>query len=127
MARTWRVLRLRHVPSGRVLAERLLVPSTFVGRGLGLMFRPALAQGQGMWIQPCNGIHMFGVRFPLDAIFLDRAERLVSAHLGLRPWRVVPFVAGSRSVVELPAGSLSGLPLERGEQFSIEPHEAEGA
>jgi len=79
-----------------------------------------------MWIEPCNGIHMFAMRFALDALFLDRAQRLVRARPGLRPWRMVPFVPGSRSVVELPAGTLAGLPLERGEQFSIELREDAG-
>ena len=113
-------LRLRHPRSGRVLAERLVVPRSFVGRGLGLMFRRALEPGQGMWIAPCNGIHMFFMNFPIDALFLDRERRLVRVCPNLKPWRMVPIVFGAHSVLELPANTVAGLDLERGEPLSIE-------
>ena len=114
-------LRLVHPRSGRVLAERLRVPRTFVGRALGLMFRRELPAGDGLWITPCNGIHMFFMRFPIDAVFLDRRRRVVRVRAGLRPWRVVPLVLRAHSVVELPAGTVADLGLERGEELSIEP------
>ena len=118
---TERLLRLVHPRTGRVLAERLQVPRTSVGRGLGLMFRRTLAAGDGMWITPCNGIHMFFMRFPIDAVFLDRRQRVVRVRPDLRPWRVVPLVWRAHSVVELPAGTVAGLELERGEQLEIGP------
>jgi uncharacterized protein len=116
-----RPLRLVHPRSGRVLAERLEVPRTFVGRGLGLMFRRGLGAGEGMWITPCSGIHMFGMRFAIDAVFLDRRLRIVRLYEGLRPWRVVPLVLRAHSVVELPAGATAGLELQRGEPLAVEP------
>jgi uncharacterized membrane protein (UPF0127 family) len=114
-------LRLVHPRTGRALAERLRVPRTFFGRGLGLMFRRELPAGEGMWITPCNGIHMFFMRFAIDAVFLDRRLRVVRVRAGLRPWRVVPLVLRAHSVLELPDGTVAGLGLERGEQLSIEP------
>lgn len=108
--------------TGRVLADRLAVPRTFVGRGLGLLLRSTLAAGEGMWIRPCNGIHMFGMRFPIDAVFLDRRLRVVRVCSELRPWRIVPRVMGAHSVLELPAGSVAALGgLEPGEMLAIEP------
>jgi len=116
-----RSLRLVHPRSGRVLADRLRVPGTFFGRGLGLMFRRELPAGEGMWITPCNGIHTFFMRFPIDAVFVDRRLRVVRIREGLRPWRVVPLVLRAHSVLELPEGTVAGLGLERGEELSIEP------
>ena len=116
-----RTLRLVHPRSGRVLADRLRVPRTFFGRGLGLMFRRELPAGEGMWITPCNGIHMFFMRFAIDAVFLDRRQRVVRVRAGLRPWRVVPLVLRAHSVLELPAGTVADLALERGEPLSIAP------
>ena len=114
-------LRLIHPRSGRVLASRLLVPRTFFGRGLGLMFRRALAPGTGMWIVPCNGIHMFFMRFAIDAVFLDRRLRVVRVYPRLGRWRIVPLVFHAHSVVELPAGTLDGVDLPRGEELRLEP------
>jgi len=113
-------LRLLHPRSGRVLADRLLVPRTFVGRGVGLMFRQALEPGLGMWIAPCSGIHMFFMRFPIDAVFLDRQRRVVRVCPNLKPWRLVPVIFGAHSVLELPANTVDALGLQRGEQLSIE-------
>jgi uncharacterized protein len=114
-------MRLLHPRSGRVLAERLAVPRSFVGRGWGLMFKQALEPGLGMWIVPCSGIHMFFMNFPIDAVFLDRERRVVRVCPNLKPWRIVPIVYGAHSVLELPANTVGGLGLERGEPLSIEP------
>src|SRR5258708_9130977 len=98
---TARPLRLVHPRTGRVVCERLRVPQTVLGRGLGLMFRRELPAGDGMWITPCNGIHMFFMRFAIDAVFLDRRLRVVRVRAGLRPWRVgapglrAPHVVGA--------------------------------
>ena len=119
-----RPLRLVHPRTGRVLVARLRVPRSFWGRGVGLMFRRTLPPGEGMWITPCNGIHMFFMRFPIDAVFLDRRLRVVRVCAGLRPWRVVPLVLRAHSVLELPAGAVADLGLERGEPLSIEPEPA---
>lgn len=116
-----RPLRLVRPRTGQVLAERLMVPRTVVGRGLGLMFRPQLQPGLGMWIAPCSGIHTFFMRFPIDAVFVDRGLQIVRVRPGLRPWRMVPLVFGAHSVIELPAGTVKGLSLERGEQLLVEP------
>ena len=116
-----RALRLLHPRTGRVLAERLLVPRTLIGRGVGLMFRSHLQPGTGMWIVPCRGIHTLFMRFAIDAVFVDRRLRVLRVRLGIRPWRLVPLVLGGHSVIELPAGTLAGLRLEHGEALTIEP------
>ena len=112
-------MRLVHPATGRVLAERLEVPRTFIGRGLGLMFRRSVEPGTGMWLKT-NGIHMFFMRFPIDALFLDRQERVRRVYRGLKPWRIVPLVWGAYGVAELPAGTLDGLDHPRGEQLRLE-------
>jgi uncharacterized membrane protein (UPF0127 family) len=84
------------------------------------MFRRGLAAHGGIWIAPCSGIHTFFMRFPIDVIFLDRQHRVVRVCSRLRSWRMVPLVLKAHSVVELPAGTLDGLPLPRGEQLALE-------
>ena len=121
MARPRPALRLIDPASGRELANSIEVPRTSLGRGLGLMFRRELPPGHAMWIKPCNGIHMFYMNFAIDALFLDRAERVVRVYRRLGRWRMVPLVWGAHSVVELPAGALEGVKLERGHQLEFVP------
>ena len=112
-------LRLVDPATGRVLAERIERPRTFLGRGLGLMFRRDLPAGSAMWIDPCDGIHMFWMRFAIDALFLDREHRVVRVVRRLGRWRIVPYVRRARSVVELPAGTLDGLDLPKGHHLEL--------
>jgi uncharacterized membrane protein (UPF0127 family) len=109
-----------HERSGSVLAEELEMPRTFIGRGAGLMFRRRLEPGRGMWIAPCNGIHMMFMNFAIDAVFLDGNERVRKVYRKLPAWRgVVWFVWGAHSVIELPPGSTAGIDLRRGDQVLI--------
>jgi uncharacterized membrane protein (UPF0127 family) len=73
-----------------------------------------------MWIKPCNGIHMFGMRFPIDAVFLDRDQCVIRVVPNLGPWRVVPLVLRARSVVELPAGIAAKAGLDVGDALAVE-------
>jgi uncharacterized membrane protein (UPF0127 family) len=109
-----------HQASGQVLAERLQVADNFFTRGLGLMFRRRFEPGQGLWITGCNGIHMFFMNFPIDAVFLDKQRRVVKTYRRLPRWiGLVPLVWGADSVLELPAGTVDGLALKKGDEVLI--------
>jgi len=109
-----------HERTGTVLAEQLEMPGTMFGRGLGLMFRRTLPPGRGMWLIPCNGIHMMFMNFPIDAVFLDRSERVKKVYRRLPAWwGIVLLEWGAHSVLELPPDSTAGIDLVRGDQIVI--------
>ena len=109
-----------HTRTGAVLARELEMPATFLGRGIGLMFRRSLAPGTGMWIAPCNGIHMMFMRFAIDAVFLDGKEKVKKVYRNLPPWWGVVWLEwGADSVLELPPGSTRDIDLLRGDQIVI--------
>ena len=109
-----------HLKSGRALADELEVPRTFIGRGVGLMFRRRLDAGRGMWINPCNGIHMMFMNFAIDAVFLDRLHRVKKVYTRLPRWYGVVWIEwGADSVLELPAGSTAAFDLQPGDEISI--------
>jgi uncharacterized membrane protein (UPF0127 family) len=70
----------------------------------GLLGRKGLEEGCGLWISPCNSIHMLGMRFAIDAVFLSKNMQIVRIVPELGPWRAVWPVSGAHSVVELPSG-----------------------
>jgi uncharacterized membrane protein (UPF0127 family) len=112
--------RALHERSGKVLAEDLESATSLVALTAGLMFRRTLEPGRGLWLYPCNGIHMMFMNFPIDAVFLDSSERVRKVYRRLpRWWGVVWFVRGARSVLELPAGSTADIDLKRGDQVVI--------
>jgi hypothetical protein len=86
----------------------------------GLLGRDGLDAGTGLWIVPCNSIHMFGMRFPIDALFLDRGLVAVRLVEYLLPGRLVWPVRRAHSVLELPAGALARLGWREGTRFKWE-------
>lgn len=110
-----------HERTGKVLAEELEVPKTMFGRGLGLMFRSRLEPGRGMWLIPCNGIHMMFMNFAIDAVFLDSKERIKKVYRKLPAWYgLVLLEWGAHSVLELPPGATAEIDLQRGDQILIQ-------
>jgi uncharacterized membrane protein (UPF0127 family) len=109
-----------HERTGKVLAEQLEVATSLVALTAGLMFRSTLEPGRGLWLNPCNGIHMMFMRFPIDAVFLDSKERVRKVYRKLPRWYgVVWFVWGAHSVLELPSESTAEIDLQRGDQIVI--------
>ena len=106
-------MRARNLTRSTELATELEVADTLWARFKGLMGRPDLALGSGLWLTG-NGIHMMFMRFPIDAVFLGRTEPgsadarpVLSIHRGLKAWTgLVPLVRGATGVLELPVGTI---------------------
>jgi len=99
---------------GRLVAPHVEIAATPWRRFMGLMFRRELPEGHGLALAPCNSIHMFFMRIPLDVAFLDRDGAVLRAYHGIRPWRVSRVVRGAKAAVELPAGTLRAAGIEKG-------------
>ncbi|MCE9666270.1 DUF192 domain-containing protein [Myxococcus stipitatus] len=103
------------------LADQAERATTFARRFKGLMGVTQLAVGQGLHIQPCNSIHTFFMRIPIDVAFLDAQGRIVKQMLALPPWRTTSVYFQARSVLELPAGVLAASGTQEGDRLSFEP------
>lgn len=107
-----RAAEARNETRDTTIANAVETASSLWARFMGLMGRRSLPAGQALWLKGGNGIHMFFMRFPIDAVFLarpgsDGALKVVVAKRGLRPWTgIVPFVRGADSVLELPVGTI---------------------
>jgi uncharacterized protein len=79
------------------------VPETGRERARGLMGRGALAPHEGLLLRRCRSVHTFWMRFPIDAVLLDRDERVL-AIVQMPPWRVLLPRPGVRHILEVGAG-----------------------
>ncbi|MDX6505969.1 MAG: uncharacterized protein QOG06_613 [Gaiellaceae bacterium] len=98
---------------GHVVCERCLLAETSFARMRGLLGRSGLPSGEGMLLRPASSIHTAFMRFPIDAVFLDRADRVVKVAADLRPWRMAAC-RGARTVLELAAGEAARRGLRPG-------------
>ncbi|MFU2486775.1 DUF192 domain-containing protein [Thauera sp. WH-1] len=87
----------------------------FWQRALGLLGRRALAADEALLIQPCSSIHTFGMRFAIDAVFLDRKGFVLAVHPALTPWRTARC-RGAHAVLELAAGGAARAGIRRGQR-----------
>ena len=105
----------------KLLADRAEKATGFFHRFKGLMGRRSLAVGEGLHILPCNSIHTFFMRIPIDVVFLDRQGVIVKQLPTLPPWRATSVYFQSRSVLELPAGVLEASGTREGDRLTFEP------
>ncbi|MBQ9478421.1 MAG: DUF192 domain-containing protein [Selenomonadaceae bacterium] len=90
-------------------------------RMLGLMGRRRLDSGTGLFIVPCNSIHMMFMRFSIDAVYVDKEYRIKKIVRGLRPWFGLSMCWGAFGVLELPAGDADKFDLNVGQTFDVNP------
>lgn len=110
-----RVAQLR-TAGGAIVCARCVVASTPWSRFVGLQFRRAIAADEGMLFPHTGSIHMFFMRFAIDAVFCDADLRVVKVARDLKPWRVAG-ARGAKTTVELPVGGAAR--LEPGDQLVL--------
>jgi uncharacterized membrane protein (UPF0127 family) len=104
--------------TNEVILENLQVADTFYARFRGLMGKPSLPENTGLMIKPCNSVHCFFMKFPIDVIFLDKDDCVVHIEKSIRPWRLSPVVRRARYVIETNATELNDA-LQNGDRIII--------
>ena len=110
---------------GTVVCERCFIAETPLARLRGLLGRDELPSGEGILLRPAGSIHTAFMRFPIDAVFLDAADKVVKVASALRPWRTAAC-RGARAVLELPAGEATRRGLRPGVSLTRVWHTATG-
>ena len=103
---------------GSIVCERCFLAVTIPSRMRGLLGRSSLPPGEGMLLRPAGSIHTMFMRFPIDAVFLDRELHIVDVVSNVRPWRLTGR-RGAHSVVELAAGEAIRRGLTPGERLAL--------
>ena len=93
------------LPGALKMADLVRLAGDGRNRRKGLLGRECLGSGEGLWIVPCEAVHTFWMRFPIDLIYLDRKHRVVKTRSNVGPWRLSGCLR-AHSVLELAAGSI---------------------
>jgi uncharacterized protein len=88
---------------GSPVCERCLLAETPLTRLKGLLGRGELPSGEGLLIRPTSSIHMFFMRFPIDAVWVNKDLIVLKVSPDVGPWKVAGC-KGAKGVIELPAG-----------------------
>ncbi|MFJ4012861.1 DUF192 domain-containing protein [Streptomyces sp. NPDC090026] len=85
-------------------------------RARGLLGRDGI--DGAMLLTPCNSVHTFRMRFPIDVAYLDRGLRVLAVHT-LRPGRLGMVRVRARHVLEAEAGSMAEWGVVPGVRVSV--------
>jgi uncharacterized protein len=107
------------VAGGESACDRCLVAATPWLRLRGLLGRAEPAPGEGILIRPTSSIHMMFMRYPIDAVFLDRELQVLKVVENLRPWRFASR-RGAKQVLELRAGAAEERRLRVGDRLVVD-------
>lgn len=102
-----------------VLGDAIDIADTPAARSRGLLKHKGLAQGEGLWIVPCEAVHTFWMKFAIDVIFLDKKKRVTKVVPRLKPFRMA-MSWRARTVLELPPGRAQETGTEAGDVIEIQ-------
>lgn len=112
--------RVLNVTRATTVANRCRIADSLLSRGIGLMGRSRLGEGEGLLITRTSTITMLGMRIRIDAVFLDGEGCVVKVGPGLRPWSLAIRARGAADVLELAAGAVAASGTQGGDVLVFE-------
>jgi len=109
---------VKNLTRATVLAEAAGVADTSRTRRTGLLKHDSLPVGRGLWIVPTEAIHTFGMKFPIDVLFLDRKRKVLKLRENMDRARISVCLR-AHSVLELPAGTIAATGTQAGDQLEF--------
>ena len=102
-----------------VLAQAADVADSSAKRRTGLLKHERLAPGEGLWIVPCESVHTFFMKFPIDLVYLDKKRKVKKVRHAVPAWRLSACLS-AHSVLELPAGTVEQTRTAVGDELEVE-------
>ena len=113
-------MKVSNITRGVVLAQEALLADKLWQRVKGLLGKKTLLEGHGLVLKPCNSIHTYFMGFPIDVLFVDKANRVIKALPYLKPFRLTPLYSNAYLTIELPMGVIQGSGTSEGDTLLLE-------
>jgi uncharacterized membrane protein (UPF0127 family) len=110
---------VRNQTRNAVLGEAVEVADSSGKRRVGLLRHERLDPGEGLWIVPCESVHTFFMKFPIDLVYVDRKRTVRKVKHAVPPWRLSACLS-AHSILELPAGTVEKTGTRPGDELLIE-------
>lgn len=119
-----KIVRVVNSSRGTVLGERVRVADTGLARIVGLLGERDLPAGDGLLIVPSQGVHTWGMLFPIDVAILDGGWNVLALRRRMRAFRMTRVFWKAAAVLELPQGMLDSTATDVGDTLAFEAGEA---
>ncbi|MBM3753661.1 MAG: DUF192 domain-containing protein [Acidobacteria bacterium] len=111
-------LLIRNTDRQSELAAAADIADTSQKRRTGLLKHQSLEPGQGLWIVPCEAVHTFGMKFPIDVLYLSKQKKVLKIRDNMKRSRM-SICLRAHSVLELPAGYAAQTSTQVGDQLEF--------
>ena len=115
---------IRNTRNGRILADLVIPAFDSQSRNSGLLGRRAFQPGAALVLAPCNAVHTFFMKFPIDIVFATRDGRVLKVSRGVPAWRMAMSIRAF-AVIELPGGTIDSCEIQVDDVLTIASLEAQ--
>jgi len=118
-----KTLVIKNPARGNIVCSQVLLANNFWTRGKGLLGRKSLDKNEGILLVPGTSIHMFGMKFSIDVLFLTEDHRVTDFVENIAPGKahIAKNNAGKpHSALELAAGTIASCGAQIGDQLVLE-------
>ncbi len=109
---------MRNPREGTSIATSVELAGDSKTRRKGLLGRDRMEPGSALVIAPCGGIHMFGMRFAIDVLFVKKDGLVVKCVHSIKPWRIAVALS-AYAAIELPAGTIEATSTRVGDRVEV--------
>ncbi|AHF06878.1 DUF192 domain-containing protein [Desulfitobacterium metallireducens] len=95
---------LENFRTGETIASSVMYADSFWPRLRGLLGRSPLKPYEGLWLIPCQQVHMFGMKYSLSIWFINSRGEVCYILDQLKPGKISPHIKEASSILELPVG-----------------------
>ena len=100
-------LRVFNQSKGTCLGTQIEVADSPRRRMVGLLGTTSLEPQCGLLIYPTQAVHTFGMKYPIDIIFLNSKKKVIAARKAVRPNRLTRIYWTAECVIELPENTIA--------------------
>ncbi len=118
-----KTLEIKNPARGNIICSRVLLADNFWTRGKGLLGKKSLDANEGILLVPGTSIHMFGMKFSIDVLFLTKDHLVTDFVEDIAPGKahVARNNAGKpHAALELAAGTIQKCGVQIGDQLVLE-------
>jgi uncharacterized membrane protein (UPF0127 family) len=108
---------LENTTAGAVLATSVQAAVDSTSRRRGLLGRTGLDDA-ALVIAPCNAVHTFFMKFPIDVVFVDRTGRVLRIAASVPAWRMTTSWRAF-ATIELAAGTAARIGTAAGHTLAL--------
>ncbi|MEW8506908.1 MAG: DUF192 domain-containing protein [Candidatus Thiodiazotropha sp.] len=93
------------------------IADSYFTRLRGLLGKKQLSDNHGLLLEGCASVHTFGMRYPLDLVFLDKSGKVIKCQKGVKPFRTAS-ARGAYYTLELNNGMICNQDISENDQYS---------